>query len=97
MSEGRPPPVWHWFNYLHSVNEYQILLLNLYRVHSPTVIWTLHPSSDLGSTKLQMSLQEGAHTEKYRARPLSSRTLEEVQVAKQDSPNPSTQSPVIWK
>lgn len=36
MSEGRPPLVWHWFNYLHTVNEYQILLLSLYRVHSPS-------------------------------------------------------------
>jgi len=45
-SEGRPPLVRHWFNYLHTVNEYQILLLNLYRVHSPTVIWTLNPSPD---------------------------------------------------
>lgn len=42
--EERPPLVCHWFNYLPTVNEYQILLLNLHKVHSPTVIWTLNPS-----------------------------------------------------
>lgn len=46
-AEGRSPPAWHWFNYLHRVNEYQTLLLNSHRVHSPTVIWTLNPPLDM--------------------------------------------------
>lgn len=45
-AERRPPLAWHWFNYLHRVNEYQTLLLNSHRVHSPTLIWTLNPSPD---------------------------------------------------